>query len=193
MNKDPSTLSGTSSGDVPSIWDIPPYINWIKSAREEARRSAAWRTGDAAVANDIAQETIIIATSRGINFFQLPDRRQSFINYCRTVAFNKIREYWRNKTRERAILDNLVLMLSSDDRPLYSCEQVAALMDCVAALTPEEKECVAMRYFAGKKVGYKTIAQRLSCKSYKVPRILAKAYAQLRDCLNGNEDFHGTF
>jgi RNA polymerase sigma-70 factor (ECF subfamily) len=153
-------------------------------------RQRLWRYlralgADAAEADDLAQEAMLVAHQRALQ----PAAGDASVQaaFVRGVARNlwlRSRRWWhRRREREVAIaVDELWDATAAHDG---GDELLARLRDCLGALQPRVRRALELHYHDG--LGWRAIAAALAMKANGVKTLLQRARQTLRKCLERNE------
>jgi RNA polymerase sigma-70 factor (ECF subfamily) len=142
-----------------------------------------YRTGDRALAEDLVADTF----ERALRKRSMFDRRKGTEKaWLYTIATNLLRDGARRReVEERAYSTAGVLepALIGGDGGMASFEARQTVMDALAALSPEEREAVALRFGADLTVPEmaKVLDEKLTTVEGRVYRALRKLKAQLSD------------
>jgi RNA polymerase sigma-70 factor (ECF subfamily) len=132
------------------------------------------------VVDDLVQETFL----RGFDRLATLREPACFGQWLYTIARNLCRDWLNDPHHEYLSLDaatpTLVAPASAgeDDRP----DRIADLRECIRHLPVELREVVEI-YYAGGRVTYQELADRLGASSGTVNKRLTKARKMLRICL----------
>jgi RNA polymerase sigma-70 factor (ECF subfamily) len=133
---------------------------------------------------DLFQETLLIAWRRLDEF----DQDKPFGAWLRGIAGKLALSYYRSVARHGNPLDEETLVwMDAKFGQLQNLrgdtleEKLAALKDCVGALSPMYREPVEMRYSQSRPLAEITLALRLATDTLK--KRLTRAKLQLADCL----------
>ena len=106
-----------------------------------------YRTGDRALAEDMLADTFekVLRTRRGFD-----RRRASEKTWLYTIALNRLRDHTRRAGVESRAIERAAVEVSAGDGRggLDLAESRQSLTTALAALSPEEREAVALRYGA---------------------------------------------
>jgi RNA polymerase sigma-70 factor, ECF subfamily len=142
-----------------------------------AHRAAYLVVGDAAAAEDIAQESFLAAI-RALDRF---DRRRPFGPWLHRITVNRAIDFVRaRKLRRESVLADAAEDTAPEDAGL-SDELIAAL----AALSPEHRAVIVLRYLLGYTPG--EIGQILRLPRGTVNSRMRRALDRLRPAVEGEE------
>ena len=106
-----------------------------------------YRTGDRALAEDMLADTFekVLRTRRGFD-----RRRASEKTWLYTIALNRLRDHTRKAGAESRAIERAAVEVGAGDGRggLELAESRQSLTTALAALSPEEREAVALRYGA---------------------------------------------
>jgi RNA polymerase sigma-70 factor (ECF subfamily) len=142
-----------------------------------------YRTGDRALAEDLVADTF----ERALRKRSMFDRRKGTEKaWLYTIATNLLRDGARRReVEERAYTTAGVLepALIGGDGGMASFEARQSVMEALEALSPEEREAIALRFGADLTVPEmaKVLDERLTTVEGRVYRALRKLKAQLSD------------
>lgn len=148
-------------------------------------QASAWHLayrflGDHAHAEDIAQEAFL-------RVLESPGRwrpRARFRTYLYQIVAHLCRDFVRKKSpRSSDRLGEVAGVQPSPDAPLEADEQCKAVREAIAALPPNQRTAVILRYYHH--LGYEEIAAVLGTTVKGAERLLARARAGLRGSLGG--------
>jgi RNA polymerase sigma-70 factor (ECF subfamily) len=103
----------------------------------------AYRTGDRARAEDVVADTFERVLRTRVRF---DPRKSSEKTWIYTIALNIVRDQGRRAAAETRALERASASESSSPHPLEDVEERDALRSALAALSPEEREAVALRF-----------------------------------------------
>lgn len=133
---------------------------------------------------DLFQETMLVAWRRLDDF----DREKPFGAWLRGIAGKLALAHYRNAARQIYPLDETTLeWMDAKFGQIQNLrgdtleEKLAALRDCVQALSPTYREPVEMRYAQSRPLTEITVALQLATETLK--KRLTRAKLQLADCL----------
>lgn len=164
---------------------------WTQGVIEQNRR---WllayvyaATGDAAAAEDLVQETFIIAYQKRAEF----RRGEPFGAWLRGIARNLARRHLDQTSRRPFLhlndaawsaLDRRSASLEQDHvNPDYAQQRLSLLRKCLAALTDRARRLIDGRYSEGLDVV--ELARRNGLSIASVPVVLHRARAALSECI----------
>ncbi|NLF99960.1 MAG: sigma-70 family RNA polymerase sigma factor [Lentisphaerae bacterium] len=137
--------------------------------------------GGAAEAADVLQETNLAILQDASSY----DPSRNFVFWARGFARNRVRRFYRSRSRDRLVFDEeLMNSLSetvscvSDDRPL---EELVLLRQCMESLAPKQRELITARYFQATAV--KDIAAREACSEGAVSVLLHRVRRLIAECI----------
>jgi RNA polymerase sigma factor (sigma-70 family) len=108
-----------------------------------------YRTGDRALAEDLTAETFARALSRRSRFDR---RRASEKTWLYTIALNLLRDHVRHRDAESRAIERVeTLALVAAGRATTAVDTVETrdtIQRALAALSPEERDAIALRYGA---------------------------------------------
>lgn len=132
-------------------------------------------------AEDIFQDTCVKAIARAETF----ETEKDALTWSRTVARNQSIDLIRSRQRKDYFLSEETLALLAEQEPQEaprgSVDQLRALEACLKQLTPKTREVIRLRY--GQNLAGAEVAIRLQRKAATVYKTLARAYSQLRNCM----------
>ena len=139
---------------------------------------------DANLAQDAVQETFLRAY-RSLHRFRGDCSEKTWllriaVNICRDMC----KSAWHRHTDRRVMIENLPLPVSPPD------EMHIALIDALLLLPQKEREAVLLHHYHG--LTQKETARALGVTQPAVTLRLKKAYALLRQTLEGDEANEGT-
>ncbi len=159
-------------------------------APHAAERHRLWRYlralgADAAEADDLAQEAMLVAHQNGPA--QPARDAAAQAAFVRGIARNlwlRSRRWWqRRREREIAVaVDELWDATAEHDG---GDELLARLRDCLGALQPRVRRALELHYHDG--LGWRAIAADLAMKANGVKTLLQRARRALRQCLERSE------
>jgi RNA polymerase sigma-70 factor (sigma-E family) len=107
----------------------------------DAVRLAYLLTGDAGLAEDLAQDAFVRVLGR----FRDLRNPESFWWYLRKTVVNLSRSYFRRRRIERAFLERE--RKRSDQPPPFDPDERRAMQEALLQLRPEQRAAVVLRYF----------------------------------------------
>ena len=163
---------------------------WTKAVIEQNRR---WllaylyaATGDSALAEDLVQETFVVAYRKREELSEVP----IFGAWLRGVARNVLRRH-REKCAHEPVLINIKMLDSFEEPaaaleavhldPGYESQRMAVLRRCVQKLTSRARILIQGRYQDN--LSTDQLAQRAGLAPGSVPVILHRARTALFDCI----------
>ena len=163
---------------------------WTKGVIEHNRR---WlmaylyaSTGDSALAEDLVQETFVVAFQKRDELDDVP----SFGAWLRGVARNVLRRHYEKSAREPMLLSSNILerleepaaMLEQAHlNPDYESQRVLVLRKCVQKLTERARTLIQGRY--QENLSIEQLAERSGLALGSVPVVLHRARAALMNCI----------
>lgn len=163
---------------------------WTKGVIEHNRR---WllayvyaATGDSALAEDLVQETFVVAYQKREELEAVP----SFGAWLRGVAKNVLRRHYEKQAHQPALIN--LKMLDQLERPAaaleqtfldpeFEAERLLVLRNCVQKLTQKARALIQGRY--QENLSVEQLAQRTGLAAGSVPVILHRARAALFECI----------
>jgi RNA polymerase sigma factor (sigma-70 family) len=142
-------------------------------------RFLAYRTGDRALAEDVLADTFE-RVLRGRRPFD--PRRGSERTWLYTIALNLLRDHMRRAGAEDRALGRAAPAAQHPVDPEETVESGDALRRALKALSPEEREIVALRF--GADLSLKEIAQVVNEPVTTVEGRLYRALRKLREALS---------
>jgi RNA polymerase sigma-70 factor (ECF subfamily) len=129
--------------------------------------------------DDVVQETFVAVTARADGY----DAKQSFSAWLFTVARDKIRELSGKATAEARPLADEVLdvLIASRGDAKPSSERLQLVEDCIAALAPQARRIVELRYQNAMKP--RQVAAAVGWTAASVRVALCRARTAIRDCV----------
>ena len=141
-------------------------------------------TRDAQIAEDLFQETMLIAWRKFDEF----DSRESLSAWLRGIAKNLIRNAWRKQSNDRLVFDesteyvvqNTIEAVDMQGGDTW-LERLSALSDCISRLPARSRELVTARY-ADKQTADE-LALSVGIRPDAVRKRLQRIREQLADCI----------
>lgn len=134
-------------------------------------------------ADDIAQDTFVQA-ARALPGFR---RDASFKNWLYAIAANRARDLLRRRVRQARLGEELAASVSEPSALEREHEHTsaahAAVREALAALSPEQREAVALVYFEG--LNHAEAARVLDCAESTVSWRVFRAKQRLKKLLGG--------
>jgi RNA polymerase sigma-70 factor, ECF subfamily len=106
----------------------------------------AYRTGDRALAEDAVADTFERLLRTRVRF---DPRKSSEKTWIYTIALNIVRDQARRAAAETRALERAAAPVPASHHPLDDIEDRDELRSALAALSPEEREAVALRFGGG--------------------------------------------
>ena len=160
------------------------FGEFVRTWQLEIRVYLARRVGDAAAADDLAQEVFVAAMSRFVH----PDDHPEIRAWLKTVARNKAVDYLRRKTRQMTRPnDELDTILAAEqlnqsmDPETENEDSLGALRNCLAKLAPDSRQLIQSYYFAGQSA--QSIAAENGQKGNAVRMALLRIRKTLGKCI----------
>jgi RNA polymerase sigma-70 factor, ECF subfamily len=134
---------------------------------------------DPGLVDDVIQETFVAASARADGY----DPTKSFSAWLFTVARDKIRELGSNADAEaRPFADDVLdVLLASRGDAKASSDKLQYVDDCIAALAPQARRIVELRYQNAMKPRFVAKAMGWTASSVRVA--LCRARAVIRECV----------
>ena len=141
-------------------------------------------TRDAQIAEDLFQETMLIAWRKFDEF----DSRQSLSAWLRGIAKNLIRNAWRKQSNNKLVFDestehfarNTIHAVEMQGNDTW-LERLSALSDCISSLPARSRELLLARY-ADKRTA-EQLAVSAGIKTETVRKRLQRIREQLANCI----------
>jgi len=130
--------------------------------------------------DDVFQEASLVLW-REFDKFQMGT---NFTAWATMIAFNRVRAWRTQRSREVLTFSNALLHAISDDLityPEYYQERLQALDGCVESLRPRHREILRRRYLEGLSID--SIAELSSQSTAAVYRMLSRIRQDLLDCV----------
>ncbi len=142
---------------------------------------------DAGLSEDVFQDTCVKAIGRAAEFRDAEHLRRWFFTASRHAAIDALRRAGR---QARLLAPDALEALQDAARataaePAPGNRRVHALRACLEALTPRAQVVLALRH--EEELNGPQIATRLTCGQDAIYKILARSYAQLRECIRRRE------
>lgn len=137
-------------------------------------------TRDREEALEVAQEAFL----RAYRFLGRFDASRSFRNWLFQIAANEARDRMRRSVRERAVMEGAAREAPrpADPEAGHDGHEVRSkVMDCLAALSPREREVFVLRDI--EELDIRETARALGCSSVSVRVNLSKARRKIRDAI----------
>ena len=138
---------------------------------------------DEDTATDLVQEVFITLWEKRDQV----DLKLNFDNYIFTITYNGVRKYFRKKSVEFKVMDNLLRdspeAIESTDRTVIYNELLAIANDTIEKLPPRRKTVYKLSRQEGMKI--KEIAAKLNISPRTAEHHLAKALQYLKEELSG--------
>lgn len=131
-------------------------------------------SGDAAVADDLLQETYY-------RFLRAPVARMDeaqMKSYLYKIATNLLNDHWRNRKRERKLTSEI----NNDTTPTEPAAQSHDIANAFEQLNPKQRSLLWLAYVEGNE--HREIAQTLGLKEKSVRVLLFRARQKLAGILN---------
>ncbi|MEM7453829.1 MAG: sigma-70 family RNA polymerase sigma factor [Planctomycetota bacterium] len=162
----------------------------VRSYHLELRHFLTRRTGDASVADDLAQE-VFIAAFRQIG--RLKDN-SSFRSWLLKIARNKSIDHLRRVSRDRQNRNQLIEFTitrqcaskTHQTNPLETNEIRKTLTDCIAKLGPHARNLIRWFYFDNETA--ESIARRMNQKANAVRMSMLRTRRTLAKCIRRNTE-----
>ena len=141
-------------------------------------------TRDAQIAEDLFQETMLIAWRKFDEF----DSHQSLSAWLRGIAKNLIRNAWRKQSNDLLVFDESTECVAQNTTEAVEMqgsdtwlERLSALSDCISRLPARSRELVTARY-ADKQTADE-LALTVGIRADAVRKRLQRIREQLADCI----------
>ena len=130
--------------------------------------------------DDIVQETFVAISARAAGY----DPTTSFSAWLFTVARDKIREIGGKASAEaRPFADDVLdVLLASQGGAKASSEKLQFIDECIAALAPQARRIVELRYQNAMKPRH--VAKAIGWTSASVRVALSRARTAIRECVD---------
>jgi len=163
--------------------DLDAYSELVKRYQSNVRACLLVRLHQKHEAEDLAQETFIIAFRKLKDF----DVEQAFGPWVRTIAFNLLRNFWR---KHRAIpmggAAELEILIDEQVGLRYSdkneSDTMAALKQCIEKLDDSMKQLLALRYH--RELSIADLTRQLNVRHSTMTMRLHRMRDQLRICVS---------
>lgn len=136
---------------------------------------------DAALAEDVFQETVVKALQCGEEF----ESDANLLAWFRKVGRNRCIDHIRKQGREAKMLDVQALDILEEQAAEMESpgtpDQIRALESCLEKLTPRAREVLRLRYH--EKMSGEEVASRCDTTLNAIYRMLGRSYSQLRGCM----------
>ncbi len=133
---------------------------------------------DFATADDVLQETFLTITAKAGEF----TIGTNFVGWACSIAANKARETARKSRLAMSLSPEVIDALAAAAPEAPHDEEVAAALErCVAALAPQARRIIELRYRDAQTPGQ--IAEEMRWTADSVYVALSRARTALRDCL----------
>ncbi|MGH2726778.1 MAG: sigma-70 family RNA polymerase sigma factor [Actinomycetota bacterium] len=144
--------------------------DWFQAEHRSLLRFAFLISGDLATAEDLIQEAFVRIYRAGGRV-----DREGFPTYARRTVANLGRSAFRRRMRERRITHDPGRLTAEDPAELIRRDD---LWKAVTALSPQQRACVALRYYED--MTEQRIAEVLDVSVGTVTKQLTRALAKLR-------------
>jgi RNA polymerase sigma-70 factor (sigma-E family) len=145
-----------------------------------AVRVAALITGDADMAQDIAQDAFL----RSVGRFRHLRQPEAFDAYLRRAVVNACTSHFRRRTVEAAYLRGQARGAASVDEPNHGRRD--ELRTALSALPARQRAAVVLRYYAD--LSEQQAGEALGCSAAAVRSMVARAMERLRERIPRSED-----
>jgi RNA polymerase sigma-70 factor (ECF subfamily) len=138
---------------------------------------------DAAAADDLAQEVLVLTLERlRAGRVREPDHLASFVlGACRLV----VRNQRRGRRRRTEILDRFAFDFQRETMPDTLALDCSRLRECLARLAERERTVLVLTFYAEQPSA--EIAARLGTSPDNVRTVRHRAFGRLRDCVRGGD------
>jgi len=160
---------------------VSTFAEQLASAQFDLYAYISVLMGGAAEAADVLQATNLAILQDASSY----DPSRNFMLWARGFARNRVRRFYRARSRDKLIfdeelMDNLaeIIPCVPDDRPL---EDLIWLKQCMEGLAPKQREMITARYMQGEAV--KDIASREACSEGSVSVLLHRVRRLLAECI----------
>ncbi|MEE8600879.1 RNA polymerase sigma factor [Euzebya tangerina] len=153
---------------------------FCQAIHPKIRSALLLQTGDAALADDLSQETLCRVIERWDSVMMM----ESPEGWAFTVAFNLSRSWWRRVASRRRAVDRITRDSREVDEPDPSV--VPWVRDAIAALPPRQREVIVLRYYADLDVA--ETAEAMGCAPGTVKSLSSKARTALSAALAVEDD-----
>lgn len=141
-------------------------------------------TRDAQIAEDLFQETMLIAWRKFDEF----DTRGSLSAWLRGIAKNLIRNAWRKQSNDRLVFDESTANVAQNTIEAVEMqgsdtwlERLSVLSDCISWLPVRSKELITARYTDKRTTDELALSVGISAEA--VRKRLQRIREQLADCI----------
>ena len=145
-----------------------------------AVRVAALITGDADLAQDIAQDAFL----RSVGRFRHLRQPEAFEAYLRRAVVNACTSHFRRRKVEAAYLRGQARGAAPVDEPDHGRRE--ELRAALSALPPRQRAAVVLRYYAD--LSEEQAGETLGCSAAAVRSMVARAMETLRERIPRSED-----
>lgn len=172
--------------------------NLVKVHTEELYRWAFYKTSSQVVAEDLVQDTFLVAAEKFSTF----QGKSTAKTWLFSILNNKIVDYYRKKAKIETNIDNNSLSAffdsdgswnknsmpsswdTSEEHLLDNHDFKLVLKQCLDALPEKWNLCVKLKYLSGK--AGEEICQEVGITSSNFWQIIHRSKLQLRECIENN-------
>jgi RNA polymerase sigma-70 factor, ECF subfamily len=179
--QDPSTPVDSVTDEPP--YDVGPFNEIAERHRSCLLRTAVRLSGDAEVARDLVQETLLRALLRFHKFEQGTNARAWLVTILTRLYLDHVKhEQVVTRAKPKLVTSEVV---SSDIDMTISIGRDEALRAAIKALEPDLREVVECCYMQG--MSYKSIADKLGIAIGTVGTRLQRARERLKELLTSTD------
>ena len=143
-----------------------------------------YRVGEVTTAEDLTSDIFNKALT---NYTKYDSGKAAFSTWIFSIARNTIIDYYRRRSRERKLRGEVqskdVTFSKSAEEEASRSEDVRKLHDCLARLTPNERELVSLKFSS--EMTNREISRITGLSESNVGTILCRAVRKLRDEFSG--------
>ena len=162
--------------------DVGDFGELAELHREHLRRVAVRLSGNAEIAKDLVQETLLRALRR-FDRFQPGTHVRTWLV---TILTNLFLDQMKHENVKRKAEPELVALEPIEDDPALSVVADAELYSAIQALEPELRDVVELCYL--KQMRYREVAVKLNLPTGTIGTRLMRARARLRELLTASQE-----
>jgi len=162
--------------------DVGEFGELAELHREHLRRVAVRLSGNAEIAKDLVQETLLRALRR-FDRFQPGTHVRTWLV---TILTNLFLDQMKHENVKRKAEPELVALEPIEDEPALSVVADAELYAAIQALEPELRDVVELCYL--KQMRYREVAVKLNLPTGTIGTRLMRARARLRELLTASRE-----
>lgn len=129
----------------------PSFVCALTDAQFDLLAFICMLLGNRDMAQDVLQDTNLRLISHSAEY----DTRRPFLPWAKAFAYNQVRTFVKKSARSRLVFDEGLVDALAEETPCVPAEskrELEMLDDCVARLTPAQRELIEAHYYRNQRV-----------------------------------------